>query len=108
MRIDLQKRIKVKVLVTFSGDATGVKDQGGQFEVSNREVTIESLPEEIPGVFNVDIRELKADESVRAGDLPMTGSMTLLTPAHLVLCHVIGVKVVEVAAPVADTKKKKK
>ena len=47
-RIDLTKRIRVKVPVHTTGEPKGVKLQGGLLEVVTREIEIECLPDEIP------------------------------------------------------------
>jgi large subunit ribosomal protein L25 len=88
-RIDLTKRIRVTVPMAYLGESKGVKNQGGHFEVVTRSVAIECLPDDIPENFTFDITELMLGESRRANDLPLTGSMKLLSPADELLCHVI-------------------
>ena len=80
-RIDLNKRIAVKIPVHTAGEPVGVKLQGGLHELITREVEIECLPDEIPEEFTVDVSELKIGQSIRAGALPLTGSMKLVSPA---------------------------
>ena len=50
-RIDLTKRIVVKVPVVTHGDPKGVKLQGGIHEIVTREIEIECLPDDIPEQF---------------------------------------------------------
>ena len=100
-RIDLNKRLRVSVPITTHGDPKGVKQQGGLLEVITREVAIECLPDEIPESFSVDVTELMVGQSKRATELPMTGSMVLLSPPDSVLAHVIAIRVTEEAAPAA-------
>jgi large subunit ribosomal protein L25 len=91
-RVDLTKRIRVLVPVHTHGDPKGVKMQGGVHEIVTREIEIECLPDDIPEEFNVDVTELMIGQSIRAADIPLTGSMTLLSPADAVISHVISVK----------------
>lgn len=91
-RIDLNKRLQVKVPVHTHGDPKGVKMQGGLFEVVTREIEIECLPDEIPEAFNIDVTELMIGQSIRAGDVPLTGSMKLASAADTVLVHVVAVR----------------
>lgn len=91
-RIDLNKRLQVKVPVHTHGDPKGVKMQGGLFEVVTREIEIECLPDEIPEAFNIDVTELMIGQSIRAGDVPLTGSMRLASPADTVLVHVVAIR----------------
>ena len=88
-RIDLTKRIRVTIPVAFFGESKGVKNQGGHFEVVNRTASIECLPEEIPDAFTFDVTEMMLGDSRRAGDLPLTGSMKLLSVGDELFCHVI-------------------
>lgn len=96
-RIDLTKRLHVKVPVHTTGDPRGVKEQGGLHEVVTREVEIECLPDEIPEQFLVDVSNLMIGQSLRAGELPLTGSMKLLSPPELVISHVVATRGAEAA-----------
>lgn len=100
-RIDLGKSLTVKVPVHTSGESKGVKLMGGLLEAVTREVEIECLPDEIPEFFNVDVTELAIGQGVRAGDIPLSGSMKLLSPADSVIVHVVALKHEE-AAPAAE------
>jgi large subunit ribosomal protein L25 len=99
-RIDLSKRIIVKVPVVTHGDPKGVKLQGGIHEVVTREIEIDTLPDEIPEEFTVDVTELMIGQSVRASEIPMTGSAKLISPADAVISHVVSMRVEE--APAAE------
>lgn len=91
-RIDMNKRMHVKVPVVTKGEPIGVKQQGGVYEVVAREVEVECLPGDIPDNFTVDIANLGLGQSVRAGDLPLAGSMKLITAPEFVLSHVVTTK----------------
>lgn len=91
-RIDLAKRLHVKVPVHTSGDPKGVKLQGGIHEIVTREIEIECLPDEIPEEFVVEVSELSIGQSVRAGDIPLPGSTKLLSPADAVISHVVALR----------------
>lgn len=91
-RIDLTARIRVKVPVHTVGDPKGVKIQGGLHELITREIEIECLPDEIPEEFRIDVTELMIGQSVRASDIPLTGSTKLMSPADSVISHVITIK----------------
>lgn len=129
LRIDLAKRLRVKVPVHPLGDPKGVKTQGGLHEIVSREVEIECLPDDIPEKFDVDVTYLMLGEALRASDLPLTGSMKLVNGPDQVVSHVVAArggaeatdeeaktaepevikkgKKEEDAAPAADAKKKK-
>jgi large subunit ribosomal protein L25 len=94
-RIDLNQRISVKVPVVTQGDPKGVKIQGGIHEVVTREVEIECLPNDIPEQFTVNVSDLMIGQSIRAGDIPISGSMQLLSPADSVISHVVSLRAEE-------------
>ncbi|MCS6951416.1 MAG: 50S ribosomal protein L25/general stress protein Ctc [Bryobacterales bacterium] len=91
-RIDLAQRIRVSVPVHPVGDAKGVKQQGGLLEIVTRELEVECLPEEIPDSLPVDVTELMIGQSKRASDVPLPGSMVLLSPPDTVVVHVIALR----------------
>ena len=101
-RIDLSKRIVVKIPIVVTGEPKGVKLQGGLLEVIKREIEIECLPNEIPEQFTVDVVELMIGQNVRASDIKLPESMTLISPPEQVIAHVVALRAEEVVAPAAD------
>lgn len=92
-RIDLSKRITVKVPVHTTGEPRGVKTQGGLYDMVTREIEIECLPEEIPENFTMDVTEMLMGQSLRASEIPLSGSMKLMSPPDAVISHVVDIKV---------------
>ena len=101
-RIDLTKRIVVKVPVHTTGDPRGVKIQGGLHEVVTREIEIECLPDDIPEHFTIDVTELNIGQGVRAADVPLSGSMKLTSSPDTVISHVVAIRATETTAESAD------
>jgi large subunit ribosomal protein L25 len=101
-RIDLTKRIRVSVPAVTSGEAAGIKLQGGLLEIISREVEIECLPDEIPEQFTIDVSSLMIGQSVRAGGIEMSGSMRLISPSEAVIAHVVAMRAEEVAPAAAE------
>src|SRR5271154_3860320 len=96
LRIAMDVRMKVKVPVHTFGEPSGVKVQGGVFELVTREVEVECLPADIPTEFKVDVSGLALNQSLRASDLPIdTAKIKLLTDLHTVLAHVVALRVEE-------------
>jgi large subunit ribosomal protein L25 len=98
-RIDLTKRIRVSVPVTTTGEAKGVKVQGGLLEVITRAIEIECLPDDIPEKFVVDVTELMIGQAKRASDVALSGSIKLVSSADTVIAHAVALRAEEVAAP---------
>jgi large subunit ribosomal protein L25 len=99
-RIDLSVRLVVKVPVHTIGEPEGVKLQGGLHEVITREIEVECLPNEIPDELTIDVSKLTMGQAVRASDVPLPGSVRLVSPAEAVISHIVAMKAEEVAAPV--------
>jgi large subunit ribosomal protein L25 len=99
-RIDLTKRIRISVPVGTTGEAKGVKVQGGLLEVITRAIEIECLPDEIPEGFTVDVTELMIGQSKRASDIVLSGSMKLISDPASVIAHSVAMRAEEVVAPV--------
>jgi large subunit ribosomal protein L25 len=92
MRIDLSKKLTVKVPVISKGEPKGVKQQGGLFEVVTREIEIECLPDDIPESFTVDVTELLIGQSLRAKEVQMSEGVRLVSNPDQVLSHVVATR----------------
>jgi large subunit ribosomal protein L25 len=101
-RIDLTKRIRVKVPVHTHGDPVGVKIQGGLHELITREIEIECLPDQIPEEYIVEVSELSIGQNVRASDIPLGDSVKLVSNPEAVISHVVAMKAEEAPAAAAD------
>ena len=94
-RIDVTRRLSVKIPVRTDGEPQGVKQEGGLLEVVNRQIEIECLPDDIPERFVLDVRPLNMGQNLRAGDVPLGDNMTLKTPADTLICHVVELRAAE-------------
>jgi len=96
MRVAMDVRMRVKVPVHTFGEPSGVKVQGGVYEIVTREVEVECLPADIPAEFRVDVSGLALNQNLRAGDLPLDkNKIKLLTDEATVLSHVVTLRVEE-------------
>src|ERR1700736_27668 len=96
LRVAMDVRMRVRVPVHTFGEPSGVKVQGGVFEVVTREVEIECLPSDIPTEFKMDVSGLALNAQLRAGDLALdTAKIKLITDRERVLAHVVALKVEE-------------
>jgi large subunit ribosomal protein L25 len=91
-RIDPTRRMIAKVPVHTTSEPVGVKLQGGLYEIITREIEIECLPDDIPEGFTIDVAELKVGQNLRASEVPLTGSMRLVTAPDTVISHVVAVR----------------
>jgi large subunit ribosomal protein L25 len=98
-RINLAKRNAFKVRVHTTGEPKGVKLQGGLLEVISREIEIECLPDDIPELYTVDVTELMIGQNLRASEIPLGGSIKLVSPPEQVIAHVVALKAEVVETP---------
>ncbi len=91
-RIDLSQRITVKVPVITQGDPKGVKIQGGIQDIVTREIEVECLPDEIPEQFVLSVTELMIGQSIRASEIPLPGSMKLISLPDAVITHIVSIR----------------
>jgi len=101
-RIDLTKRLRVSVPVITTGEPVGVKTQGGLLEIVTRFVEIETLPDDIPEHFVVDVSELLIGQNRRASDITIPASIKLTSSPDAVIAHVVGLRAEETEAPAAE------
>jgi large subunit ribosomal protein L25 len=90
-RVAMDKVLTVTVPIHLTGEAPGVKAEGGLVEFVHREVEIEVLPADIPEHITVDISSLGLHDGVRVRDLP-AGKWTALSEPDMLIVHVIAPK----------------
>ena len=70
-RISLTDKIEVKVAIEAKGEPIGVKQDGGSLEHVLWELTVVCLPTQIPPAIEVDVSNLKIQESIQVKDLTL-------------------------------------
>jgi large subunit ribosomal protein L25 len=99
-RIAMDKTLVVKVPLVLTGEAAGVKTEGGILEQVLREIELECLPADIPAHLDVDVSGLTAGQVLRVKDLPHTGSLHFLSDEEAPVAHIVYIKEVVVETPV--------
>jgi large subunit ribosomal protein L25 len=77
VRVDLTVKVEAEVAIHFVGSPVGVKE-GGILVPALNEVTVEALPTEIPNAFEVDVSQLRINDSLHVSDLPQIENVTIL------------------------------
>jgi large subunit ribosomal protein L25 len=95
VRIARDARLRLKVPIHITGEAKGVKVQGGIFEFVLREVEVECLPDNIPEHITLDVTELTIGRNLRVADLPVGEKVRVLTDPARVVAHVVALKAEE-------------
>lgn len=85
-RISMDQEIRVSVPIVLTGDAVGVKAEGGFVESATREVEVECLPKDIPENIEVDISALHLNQSLKIEDLaPVEGVKVISDPQAMIV-----------------------
>ena len=94
-RLAMDKALTVTVPVSLSGEAVGVKQQGGLVDFVTREVQVECMPSEIPEHIEVDVTELRVGDGVRLRDRVEGVAWKPVSDPDTLLVHVLPPKVDE-------------
>ncbi|MEO7794738.1 MAG: 50S ribosomal protein L25 [Thermoanaerobaculia bacterium] len=98
MRIDMAKRIRVRVHITLEGVAYGVRTEAGLLDFVTREVEVECLPTAIPQEIKVDVTEVRVGQHLEVKDLKLPEGVNMLEDGDRVIVSVAHAKVEAEAA----------
>jgi large subunit ribosomal protein L25 len=96
--VAMDKVLRVTVPVHLTGEAKGVKVEGGVVDFVHRDIVVECLPADIPEHITVDIANLGLHEGVRVRDLP-AGQWKAVSDADMLIVHIVSPKVEAEPAP---------
>jgi len=91
--------LRAKVSLIFSGNPIGVRE-GGMLETPLHEIEIECLPKDLPERIEIDISNLKTNQSLHVRDIPLAQGIKLLSNPDQTVALVKFAKA-EAAAPTA-------
>jgi len=97
--ISLTKSIKVNVPVMAKGEPVGVKQEGGSLEQILWEIEVECLPTDIPKNIEVDVSQLKLNESIAVKELVLPPKVKVLNDPEAKVLSVVEPLKEEVVAP---------
>ncbi len=88
-RVAMDRVLTVTVPIELTGEAEGVKVQGGLMDFVQREVAVACLPSEIPERLEVDVSPLNIGQGVRLKDLLEGVSWQPVSDPESLIVHVI-------------------
>ena len=88
-RVAMDKMLRVTVQIHLTGEARGVKAEGGVVDFVNREVVLECLPADIPEHITIDITPMMLHDGVRVRDIPTDGKWTPVSDPDMLIVHVV-------------------
>ena len=93
LHVDLQEvkeneKMIISVLVRITGEAYGVKTEGGVLDTQTKRLRIRTLPKDLPDFIEVNVTELKMGEAIHVSDVKAPAGVELLDDAGqtVVLC----------------------
>ncbi len=94
IRVSLKDKIEVDVPLSLEGEPAGIKE-GGIIQVQMREITIMSLPTEIPENILVDVSKLNVGESLAIKDIELPEGTDVVNDPDEVIMSVLAPTVVD-------------
>ena len=95
IQVSLDLAIVADVGIDFTGIAVGLVD-GGIVETVQGSVSIEALPNQIPGSIALDISEMRIGDSLNVSDLPEVEGVTYLSDLEATLVTMVVPRIVVV------------
>jgi len=89
IEIAMTESIEVTVQIVLTGEAVGVKSEGGFVDFVNREAQVRCLPRDIPDQIEVDISGLHLNQSLKLGDIQPPENVEFITDTKTVIAHII-------------------
>jgi large subunit ribosomal protein L25 len=85
IQIAMDKTVRVSVPVLITGEAVGVKTEGGFVDVITREVEVECLPQSIPEHIGIDISALHLHQSIKIEEIIPPPAVEIVSDPHAVV-----------------------
>jgi large subunit ribosomal protein L25 len=98
--VESDTALRTRVSVHIHGTPVGVRE-GGVLESPLHEIEVECLPRDLPERIDVDVSDLKVNQSLHVRDIPLGEGVRLISAADQVVALVKFAKA-EAAAPAAE------
>ncbi|MBT3666251.1 MAG: 50S ribosomal protein L25 [Opitutae bacterium] len=90
VQVNRGEDLQTKIPLTLSGEAEGVKTEGGILEVLANEVEIRCRPSNLPSQIEIDISNLALGENLQIKDLPKLDGVEYVTEPDGMLVSCVG------------------
>ena len=106
LHVDLQEvkeneKMTIHVTIHVSGEAYGVKTEGGILETTSHRLRIRCLPKDLPAFIEVNVAELKVGETIHVSELKPIPGVEFLDDKNQTVVLCVEPPAEEVAAVVA-------
>ncbi len=97
--VDETRVVRVNIPIETEGVPIGVKNFGGMLVPLLKELPVECLPQDIPGIIRIDVSNLELNQGFRVKDLPIGGKVKVLVDPEVNVVHVEITRVAATATP---------
>lgn len=87
--VSAQESLTVAVPLNFTGEAKGVKDDGGVLDLVLTELQLNCAPDNIPETIDIDISQLEIGDSLHVHELVLPAGVTVASDADRVVITVL-------------------
>ena len=86
--VAMDEMLEVDVPLEVTGEAYGVKVEGGLLDIVHREIRVECLPADIPERFEIEVTNMKIGDLFRIKDLKVSDKVKILEDPETVIVAV--------------------
>lgn len=86
--VKMDEMLEVDVPLEVTGEAYGVKVEGGLLDIVHREIRVECLPADIPERFEIEVTNMKIGDLFRIKDLKVSDKVKILEDPETVIVAV--------------------
>ena len=89
LEIAMDRLLELTVNVEITGEAEGVKLDGGIMDLVTRSIEVECLPSDIPESIKVDVTGLKINDYIRVKNIQTDAKVKILTDPEVVIVTIV-------------------
>ena len=86
--VNMKKAVTVKVPLEMTGDAVGVRDEGGILNQVSQDIEIKCLPMDIPSIIEVDISNLSIGDTILSSQISLGDELELISAEDMLIVSV--------------------
>jgi len=89
LEIAMDRLLELTVNIEVTGEAQGVKLDGGIMDIVTRSIEVECLPADIPESIKVDVSALKINDYIRVKNIRTDAKVKILTDPEVVIVTIV-------------------
>tara|TARA_B100001029_G_scaffold130774_1_gene109673 strand:+ start:211 stop:891 length:681 start_codon:yes stop_codon:yes gene_type:complete len=86
--VDMKKAVVVKVPLEITGDAVGIREEGGILNQVSQDIEVKCLPMDIPNIIEVDISNLSIGDTISSGEISLGDELELISAEDMLIVSV--------------------